>query len=108
MGEKKQSQKNMQHKNPITNDGVVITIYVESMRSRSIKKTKQYPRFKIPQGYDRRAQLLAYSRELRNEGSEKVQQIHSNNESLPGSRSKASSLLSYLITAWISSNTKNV
>ncbi|RDX84365.1 hypothetical protein CR513_34596, partial [Mucuna pruriens] len=73
--ENKQSE-NMQNKSTITN-GVVITVYVESPRPRSIKplegptkKTKPHPRFKMPQttgtqGYDRRAQLLAYSRQLR-------------------------------------------
>lgn len=62
----------MQNKN-----GVVITVYVESPRTCSnkpsegpAKKTKPHPRFRMPQttgtqGYDRRAQLLAYSRQLR-------------------------------------------
>ncbi|KAG5111012.1 hypothetical protein AAZX31_14G154800 [Glycine max] len=67
----------MQNKNPTITNGVVITSYVESPRTRSIKpsddptkKTKPHPRFRISQtarsqGYDHRAQLLAYSRQLR-------------------------------------------
>ncbi|XP_029130487.1 uncharacterized protein LOC114916938 [Cajanus cajan] len=67
-----------QNKQSTITNGVVITVYVESSRTRSIKpledstkKTKPHPRFRRPQtttgtqGYDRRAQLLAYSRQLR-------------------------------------------
>ncbi|OIW02415.1 hypothetical protein TanjilG_05008 [Lupinus angustifolius] len=111
MGEKNQNKKNMQHKNAITNGVVIITVYVESLRKRSIKKTNNpNPRYKISKSYDRRAQLLAYSRELRKNAlsEEKVEQQIPSNESLPRTKSKASSLLSSLVTTWISSNTKNV
>ncbi|CAL0317904.1 unnamed protein product [Lupinus luteus] len=91
MGEKNQNKKNMQHKNAITNGVVIITVYVESLRTRSIKKTnKPHPRYKISKSYDRRAQLLAYSRELRKNAlsEEKVEQQIPSNESLPRTKSK--------------------
>ncbi|KAE9605879.1 hypothetical protein Lalb_Chr10g0101981 [Lupinus albus] len=90
MGEKNQNKKNMQHKNAITSGVVIITVYVESFRTRSMKKTnKPHPRYKISKTYDRRAQLLAYSRELRKNAltEEKLEQIPSN-ESLPRTKSK--------------------
>ncbi|KAK4276777.1 hypothetical protein QN277_014885 [Acacia crassicarpa] len=79
MGEKKQSQ-NGNDRNTQTN-GVMITVYVESSTTRSrkpsdpAKKSKSHPQIKRPrtsqsQGYDRRALLLAYSRQLRNTASE--------------------------------------
>jgi len=113
----------MQNKSTITN-GVVITVYAESPRTRSIKpsedptkKTKPHPRFRKPQttgsqssslGYDRRAHLLAYSRQLReNAQFQKNVQVQSpHNHSRP--RSKASSLFSSLATSWFSSNAKNM
>ncbi|KAL2317755.1 hypothetical protein Fmac_031631 [Flemingia macrophylla] len=84
----------------ITN-GVVITVYIESPKTRLIKpsedptkKTKPHPRFRMPQskgtqGYDRRAQLLAYSRQLReNVGSQINDQVQlAHNQSRP--RTKA-------------------
>ncbi|XP_019460320.1 PREDICTED: uncharacterized protein LOC109360032 [Lupinus angustifolius] len=91
MGEKNQNKKNMQHKNAITNGVVIITVYVESLRKRSIKKTNNpNPRYKISKSYDRRAQLLAYSRELRKNAlsEEKVEQQIPSNESLPRTKSK--------------------
>ncbi|KAK7301292.1 hypothetical protein RJT34_12153 [Clitoria ternatea] len=63
----------MQNENTITK-GVTIRVYVESSRTRSSKnpthKTEPNPHFRMPkttgtQGYDRKAQLLAYARELR-------------------------------------------
>ncbi|CAJ2648507.1 unnamed protein product [Trifolium pratense] len=65
-----------------TENGVVITVYVESSRTRSsYKLSKKDPTKKIkPQnesktrGFDRKAELLAYSRHLRTiEASQKVQ-----------------------------------
>ncbi|KAJ1439201.1 hypothetical protein SESBI_02572 [Sesbania bispinosa] len=115
MATEKKQGKNMQNRT----NGVVITVYVESSRTRSSKlsegpmnqTTKPYPPFKTLQtagthGYDRRAQLLAYSKQLRNEGSKKVQVQLPHNESRP--KTKASSLFSSLANAWLSSNTKNV
>ncbi|WVY91006.1 hypothetical protein V8G54_036520 [Vigna mungo] len=111
----------MEKRSTISN-GVVITVYVESPRTRSIKpsedptkKTKPHPPFRKPQttgsqsslGYDRRAHLLAYSRQLRqNALSQKNVQVQlPHNHSRP--RSKASSLFSSLATTWFSSNAKN-
>ncbi|CAL5202922.1 unnamed protein product [Lathyrus oleraceus] len=60
-----------------TNDnGVIIKYYVESVKIRSMKKTKpnEYLRNEEKHGYeyDRRANLLAHSRYLRNPASETV------------------------------------
>lgn len=68
--EEKNKQSEIIHDRNTNTNGVVIKVYVESVTTRSedpIKKTKPYPH-----GYDRRAQLLAHSRKLRNEGSENV------------------------------------
>lgn len=60
-----------------TNDnGVIIKYYVESVKNRPMKKTKpnEYLRYEEKHGfeYDRRANLLAHSRYLRNPASETV------------------------------------
>ncbi|KOM27774.1 hypothetical protein LR48_Vigan462s002700 [Vigna angularis] len=119
--ENKQSVK-MENRSTISN-GVVITVYVESPRTRSIKpseaptkKTKPQPPFRKPQTtgsqsslrYDRRAHLLAYSRQLREHAhSQKNVQVQlPHNHSRP--RSKASSLFSSLASSWFSSNAKNM
>jgi len=73
VGEKKKKK----HGQNIEN-GVMITVYVESSRSRSSnkssKKTKPQRESKTRRGCDRKAQLLAYSRHLRNmEASQNVQ-----------------------------------
>ncbi|XVF64648.1 hypothetical protein PTKIN_Ptkin09bG0184900 [Pterospermum kingtungense] len=67
----RKKQGNPDQKKPDTN-GVVITVYVEST-SRDIRPLSESnppadetnPVSKRSQGYDRRAQILAYSRELR-------------------------------------------
>jgi len=119
---KNKQSANMENRSFISK-GVVITVYVESPRTRSIKpsedprnKTKPHPSFRKPQitrsqsslGYDRRAHLLAYSRKLReNAQSQKNVQVQlPHNHSRP--RSKASSLFSSLATSWFSSNAKNI
>ncbi|XP_028757478.1 uncharacterized protein LOC114716623 [Neltuma alba] len=79
MGEKKHSENGNDRNTQI--NGVMITVYVESSTTRSrkqsdpAKKSKRRPQIKRSrtsqsQGYDRRALLLAYSRQLRNAGSE--------------------------------------
>ncbi|CAJ1971826.1 unnamed protein product [Sphenostylis stenocarpa] len=117
--ENKQSM-NMQNKSTVTK-GVVITVYVESTRTRSIKpsedpKKKTKSHYRMPQttgsqssqGYDRRAQLLAYSRQLREtaESQKNVKVRLPHNQSRP--RSKASSRFSSLATNWFSSHAKNM
>ncbi|TKY74316.1 hypothetical protein E2542_SST03077 [Spatholobus suberectus] len=79
-------------------NSVVITVYTESVTTRSrrlsedpTKKTKAHPHFKSngiagTQGYDRRALLLAHSRELRNAASENVPLP--TNQSPPKTKSK--------------------
>ncbi|KAL5078651.1 hypothetical protein RYX36_007072 [Vicia faba] len=65
--------------NQNTENGVVITLYVESSRTRSsnkdhTKKTKPKVESKTTRGYDRKAQLFEYSRYLRKiEASQNVQ-----------------------------------
>ncbi|KAM3731007.1 hypothetical protein ACB098_12G129500 [Castanea mollissima] len=82
-----------------TQNGVIISVYVESPKIRSpqrtrtvaIKKSTNKPKSsssssvsKKPQiaarkkGFDRRAQLLAYARELRNAGSQEAQRPRKN------------------------------
>ncbi|KAJ7959093.1 Cytochrome P450 71A1 like [Quillaja saponaria] len=83
--EKKQNNNNVKNRNgSITQNGVVITVYGESQMSRSQqdpkKKTKPDPHPKKfgatkTQGRDRRAELLAYSRQLRNAGPREVEQV---------------------------------
>ncbi|CAL0319380.1 unnamed protein product [Lupinus luteus] len=76
----KQSKRVSVHDKITYTNGVVITVYVESVKTRleyPIKKTKPRTYFNGSrvsgiQGYDRRAQLLAHSRQLRNQGSENV------------------------------------
>ena len=84
--------------------GVVITVYVESSTSRSkkqsdqtTKKTQPQTHFRRPgtaatQGYDRRAQLLAYSRQLRHAAPGDALDEFSSKSSEP--KAKVSSLLS--------------
>ncbi|KAE9609007.1 hypothetical protein Lalb_Chr08g0241691 [Lupinus albus] len=81
MKEKNKQSKSVSVHDKITNtNGVVITVYVESVKTRveyPVKKTKPRPYFNGSrvsgiQGYDRRAQLLAHSRQLRNQWSENV------------------------------------
>ncbi|KAJ7965622.1 Cytochrome P450 71A1 like [Quillaja saponaria] len=82
--EKKQN-KNVKAKT-FANNGVVITIYVESTKAQSqqlsdpIKKTKPHPhpkrlRATKTQVYDRRARLLNYYHQLRNAGTQEVPQV---------------------------------
>ncbi|CAL0327396.1 unnamed protein product [Lupinus luteus] len=90
-------------------NGVVITVYVESMKTRSedpTKKTKAHPHFNITRdsvthGYDRRAQLLEYSRKLRNQGSENVPLPTNQSHTKTINKSKVKSMLkegkSYLV-----------
>jgi aspartate carbamoyltransferase catalytic subunit len=76
------AEKNKKHSQN-TENGVVITVYVESSRTRSsyklskkdlAKKTKPQNESKKTHGFDRKAELLAYSRHLRTiEASQKVQ-----------------------------------
>lgn len=81
-----------------TQNGVIISVYVESPKIQSpqrtrtvaIKKSTNKPKSssssvsKKPQiaarkkGFDRRAQLLAYARELRNAGSQEAQRPRKN------------------------------
>ncbi|KAK7282759.1 hypothetical protein RIF29_11790 [Crotalaria pallida] len=73
MADENKESDSVHDKNTNTN-GVVITVYVESVKTR---KTRPHPHFIRPrvsetEGYDRRAQLLAHSRQLRNQGSENV------------------------------------
>ncbi|XP_054797775.1 uncharacterized protein LOC129302899 [Prosopis cineraria] len=79
MGETKHSKNGNDGKTQT--NGVMITVYVESSTTRSRKLSdpakKSMPQTRIKtsrtsqsQGYDRRALLLAYSRQLRNIGSE--------------------------------------
>lgn len=75
------AEKNKKHSQN-TENGVVITVYVESSRTRSsyklskkdlTKKTKPQNESKKTCGFDRKAELLAYSRHLRTiEASQKV------------------------------------
>lgn len=102
----------MQNKNPTITNGVVITSYVESPRTRSIKpsddptkKTKPHPRFRISQtarsqGYDHRAQLLSYSRQLReNARSHKNVQVQfPQNQSNPKGQASSLFLLLHLLS----------
>ncbi|MED6137356.1 hypothetical protein PIB30_064316 [Stylosanthes scabra] len=112
----KEKKKHSEDQNTSTKFGVVITIYVESQRSRSTKlskdlnnnnnnkKTKAQPLFKVPhdarkKGYDRRAQILAYSRQLRNQKkNDKVDQENDNEKVKIKLSSKASFLISSLMT----------
>ncbi|KAJ1400596.1 hypothetical protein SESBI_29464 [Sesbania bispinosa] len=68
---KKKQSENVEDRK-INSNGVLITVYEESARTRSrnvsegpIKRTK--PRAAGTHGYDRRALLLAHSQQLRNE-----------------------------------------
>lgn len=73
---------NAEHRNTNAN-GVVIRVYTESVKTRSTKlsTTKPHTQFNLSReiasesgtkGYDRRALLLDYSRNLRNSASENV------------------------------------
>ncbi|GAU49051.1 hypothetical protein TSUD_134340 [Trifolium subterraneum] len=57
-------------------NGVIVRVYVESVKTRSTKKTKPRENHRNEEtmgyGYDRRAMLLARSRYLRKSASEKV------------------------------------
>lgn len=53
--------------------GVTITVLVESSTVRSHRKPDQIKKSSRTHGYDRRAQLLAYSRELRYAHSHKIE-----------------------------------
>ncbi|KAL3839969.1 hypothetical protein ACJIZ3_024560 [Penstemon smallii] len=64
------------------NKGVIINVYIESskpnQRNDPIKKINPnsisfQPRFYRTQGYDRRAQLLAYAQELRHANAQQIQ-----------------------------------
>jgi hypothetical protein len=78
-----------------TQNGVIISVYVESPKPQSpqravtVNKAKPKSASKKPQaarkrGYDRRAQLLAYSRDLRNAGSpQEVQRPRNSLRSTP-------------------------
>jgi hypothetical protein len=63
-------------KNTNVNNGVIIRVYVESVKTRSTKKPKPCENLRNEETmryeYDRRATLLARSRYLRKSASEKV------------------------------------
>ncbi|KAK9271432.1 hypothetical protein L1049_027023 [Liquidambar formosana] len=74
--------------------GVIITVYVESPIIRSherkdpLKRIKPHPFAQRPptartRGYDRRAQLLAYARELRDASSQQLQWPKNNSRAKP-------------------------
>jgi aspartate carbamoyltransferase catalytic subunit len=97
------AEKNKKHSQN-TENGVVITVYVESSRTRSsyklskkdlTKKTKPQNESKKTHGFDRKAELLAYSRHLRT--IEASQKVHV--QSQP--RIKASSLFSSIVELYI-------
>lgn len=90
--EEMEEEKNSKEENKTpTQNGVLISVYVESSkRAVTVKKAaKPKSASKKPQaarkrGYDRRAQLLAYSRDLRNAGSpQEVQRPRNNLRSTP-------------------------
>lgn len=112
MVEKNKHKETVKDRNTSTG-GVVITVYEESVTPRSrkqsqdpIKKTKPHPHFTRPRaaptthGYDRRAQLLAHSRQLRNYAASQKVPIP-----LPTIQSQTKSKVSSL---WFLSNTDNV
>ncbi|KAE8077396.1 hypothetical protein FH972_015963 [Carpinus fangiana] len=91
----KEVKNNKEANKTATQNGVIISVYVESPKPQSpqraviVKKAKPKSASKKPQaarkrGYDRRAQLLAYSRDLRNAGSpQEVQRPRNNLRSTP-------------------------
>jgi hypothetical protein len=91
----KEVKNNKEGNKTATQNGVIISVYVESpkpqlpQRAVTINKAKPKSASKKPQaarkrGYNRRAQLLAYSRDLRNVGSpQEVQRPRNNLRSTP-------------------------
>ncbi|RDX81484.1 hypothetical protein CR513_37832, partial [Mucuna pruriens] len=79
--ERKKQNESVERKTNTNTNSVVITVYSESVTTRSRRQSEDStnnPRFRSKgtagsQGYDRRALLLAHSRQLRNEGSQKLQ-----------------------------------
>lgn len=107
-----EEKKNKEANKIPTENGVIISVYVESPKLQSpqrtvtdaVKKTKPKSVSKKPQaarkrGYDRRAQLLAYARDLRNAGPQpqEVQQTRNNLRSEPKPKPKVSSSDSHTI-----------
>jgi hypothetical protein len=95
MGKEEKNNKEAANKIP-TQNGVIISVYVESPKTQSpqrtvadVKKTK--PKKSVSKkhqaarkrGYDRRAHLLAYARDLRNVGPQEVQRPRNNMRSMP-------------------------
>ncbi|XP_062171265.1 uncharacterized protein LOC133877016 [Alnus glutinosa] len=96
MGKEEKNNKEAANKIP-TQNGVIISVYVESPKTQSpqrstvadVKKTK--PKKSVSKkhqaarkrGYDRRAHLLAYARDLRNAGPQEVQRPRNNTRSMP-------------------------
>lgn len=93
----KEEKNNKEAPNKIpTQNGVIISVYVESPKTQSpqrtvadVKKTKpkksvsKKPQAARKRGYDRRAHLLAYARDLRNAGPQEVQRPRNNMRSMP-------------------------
>ncbi|CAJ1974175.1 unnamed protein product [Sphenostylis stenocarpa] len=72
MGGQMKTENESRKRNPNNTDGVVITVYKESVRSRSRRRVSDDKTKPRGIGHDRRALLLTHSLELRNACSQKV------------------------------------